>query len=88
MSRHFHNIHNVETGYGAHPALYPVGNGGPFPGAREVGHSSPPSADVMKGGAIPPIPVHFHGTETTFTFTLLDRWRPVVLENVIVPHMS
>jgi hypothetical protein len=43
--------HNVcfQTGSGAHPASYPMGTGGPFPGGkarpgRDADHSPPPSA--------------------------------------------
>jgi hypothetical protein len=42
--------HRVQTGSRAHPASYPMGTGGSFPGekwpGREAVHSSPPSADV------------------------------------------
>jgi hypothetical protein len=42
----------VQTGSGAHPASYPVGTGGPFPGGkarpgRDADHS-PPSRDDFK----------------------------------------
>jgi hypothetical protein len=41
----------VQTGSGAHPASYPVGTGGPFPGGkarpgRDADHSPPSSAKV------------------------------------------
>jgi hypothetical protein len=41
----------VQTGSGAHPASYPMGTGGPFPGAiarpeRDADHSPPSSAEV------------------------------------------
>jgi hypothetical protein len=41
----------VQTSSGAHPASYPVGTGGPFPGVkarsgRDADHSSPSSAEV------------------------------------------
>jgi hypothetical protein len=41
----------VQTGSGAHPASYPMGTGGPFPGGkarrgRDADHSSPSSAEV------------------------------------------
>jgi hypothetical protein len=43
----------VQTGYGAHPASYPIGTGGPFPGGkarpgRDADHSPPSSAEVKK----------------------------------------
>jgi hypothetical protein len=42
----------VRTGSGAHPASYPMGTGGPFPGGkarpgRDADHS-PPSSTVVK----------------------------------------
>jgi hypothetical protein len=41
----------VQTGSGAHPASYPMGTGGPFPGGkarpgRDADYSSPSSAEV------------------------------------------
>jgi hypothetical protein len=41
----------VQTGSGAHPAFYPVGTGGSFPGGkarpgRDADHSHPSSAEV------------------------------------------
>jgi hypothetical protein len=41
----------VQTGSEAHPASYPMGTGGPFPGTkarpgREADHSPPSSAEV------------------------------------------
>jgi hypothetical protein len=41
----------VQTGSGAHPASYPMGTGGPFPGGkarpgRDADHSPPSSAEV------------------------------------------
>jgi hypothetical protein len=41
----------VQTGSEAHPASYPVGTGGPFPGdkarpGRDADHSPPSSAEV------------------------------------------
>jgi hypothetical protein len=30
-------LHSVQTGSGAHPASYPMGTGGSFPGCKEVG---------------------------------------------------
>jgi hypothetical protein len=42
--------HRVETGSGTHPASYPVGARGSFPGGKaagpEAGHKPPSSADV------------------------------------------
>jgi hypothetical protein len=44
----------VQTGFGAQPASYPLGTGGPFPGhkarpGRDADHSPPSSAKVMNG---------------------------------------
>jgi hypothetical protein len=41
----------IHTGSGAHPASYPMGTGGPFPGGkarpgRDANHSPPSSAEV------------------------------------------
>jgi hypothetical protein len=37
----------VQTGSGAHPASYPIGTGGSFPGGkRDADHSPPSSAQV------------------------------------------
>jgi hypothetical protein len=41
----------IQTGSGAHPAYYPMGTGGPFPGGkarpgRDADHSPPSSAEV------------------------------------------
>jgi hypothetical protein len=55
---------------GAHPASYPVGIGGgggrgrfpPGYSSRGVKLTTPPSsAEVKKGGAIPPLPICLHG---------------------------
>jgi hypothetical protein len=56
----------VQTGSGAHPASYPVGNRGSFLGVkrprREADHSPPPTAEVKKNEWIytstPPIRLH------------------------------
>jgi hypothetical protein len=50
-------LQNVRSGSGAHPASYPMGTGGSIPGPRRESDDSPPSsADVKRGGAIPPLP--------------------------------
>jgi hypothetical protein len=53
-------LHGVQTDSEAHPAPYPMGTGGSFPGVqrpgREASHSPPSSAEVKKGGDIPPLP--------------------------------
>jgi hypothetical protein len=41
----FSLLHVVRTGFGAHPAAYPMGIGGCFPGP-EADHSPPSSAEV------------------------------------------
>jgi hypothetical protein len=44
--------YHVQNGSGAHPASYPIGTGGSFPGGkrpgREADHSSPSSAEVKE----------------------------------------
>jgi hypothetical protein len=53
-------LHSVQTGPEAHPASYPMGTGGSFPGVkqqgREADHSPPCNAEVENGEAIPPLP--------------------------------
>jgi hypothetical protein len=36
----FSLLHSVQTGSGAHPASYPMGTGGSFPGGKAVGARS------------------------------------------------
>jgi hypothetical protein len=44
--------HRVQTGSGAHPTSYPMGNGGSFPGVmrlgREADYSPPSNAEVKE----------------------------------------
>jgi hypothetical protein len=48
----FSLLHVVQTGSGAHPASYPMGTGGSFPGVkrqgREADHSPSTSAEVKE----------------------------------------
>jgi hypothetical protein len=50
----FSLLHVIQTGSGAHPASYPMGTGGSFPGREvkqqgcEADHSPPASAEVRK----------------------------------------
>jgi hypothetical protein len=51
-AKDFFSILCVQTGYGAHPASYTMGTGGPFPGGkarpgRDADHSPPSSAEVV-----------------------------------------
>jgi hypothetical protein len=48
-------LHRAQTGYGAHPVSYPMSTGGSVSGGK-ADHSPPSSAEVKKGGAIPPLP--------------------------------
>jgi hypothetical protein len=48
-------LHSIQTSSGAHPASYPMGTRGEFPGG-EADYSPTSSAEVKKGGAIPPLP--------------------------------
>jgi hypothetical protein len=68
----------VQTGFGAHPASYPMGTGGPFPGAKarlgkDADHSPPSTAEGPRA---------FLGTETRGKILRLCRisslYRPVV----------
>jgi hypothetical protein len=51
----FSVVHNI--GCGAHPTPYPVGTRGNFPEVKKPGregdHSSPSSAEVKNGAAVP-----------------------------------
>jgi hypothetical protein len=71
--QHFSLLHSVETDSGAYPASYPVGTGAISPGAkrqgREADHLSLSSAEVKKGGAIPPL---HHIKHRDFTFNFYD----------------
>jgi hypothetical protein len=53
-------LHSIQTGSGFHPASYPVGTGGSFPGVKrprlEADHSSSFSAEVNNGGAMTSLP--------------------------------
>jgi hypothetical protein len=51
-AKDFFSILCIQTGSGAHPASYPVGTGGPFPGGKarlgcDADHSPPSSAEVV-----------------------------------------
>jgi hypothetical protein len=59
-ARKFSLFHLVQTGFGAHPASYPMGAGNLSPG-REDKLSPIPSAEVKDGGYIPPLPMHLFG---------------------------
>jgi hypothetical protein len=56
----FSLLHAVQTDSGAHPSSYPIGSGALSPvimrPGRKAEHSPPSSAQVTKGGAIPPLP--------------------------------
>jgi hypothetical protein len=50
--------HHVQTGSGAHPASYPMGTGGSFPGDKAAGAKGSPLHPVPASkmrGAIPPL---------------------------------
>jgi hypothetical protein len=48
--------HRVHNGSGVHPASYPTGNGGSFPGGKAAGAWSWPLVPRSMRGAIPPLP--------------------------------
>jgi hypothetical protein len=56
----FSLLNSVQIGSGAHPASYPEGTAGCFPGGQLLGSEAdqlPPfSAEVKNSGAIPPLP--------------------------------
>jgi hypothetical protein len=51
--------HSIQAGCGPHPASYPMDTGASSPEVKRPGsdadHSSPSSAEVKNGGAIPPL---------------------------------
>jgi hypothetical protein len=53
-----------ETGSEIHQVSYSMGTGGSSPGierpGREADHSLPPTTEVKKAGAIPPLPILLH----------------------------
>jgi hypothetical protein len=52
-------LHSLQTGSGAHLDSYAIGSGGDFTGVERKGseadHSPLSTAEVKKGGAIPPL---------------------------------
>jgi hypothetical protein len=82
----FSLLHRVQIGSRAHPASYPIGTGGSFPGGKTLGleanHSPPFSAKVKHGGAITSLPhtsslrgaqLIKHGDNFTFFMIYLSR---------------
>jgi hypothetical protein len=64
---HFILLHSVQTYTGAHPASFPMGSGGPFPGGGDASGArswllASSKAEVKNVGAVlPPPPIHLHG---------------------------
>jgi hypothetical protein len=54
--------HRVQNGSGAHPASYPMGTGGSFPGVKQPGceadHSPPSNAEVKNAWSYTSNPQH------------------------------
>jgi hypothetical protein len=54
----------VQTGSGAHPASYPIGFGGPFPGDKTIGSVKLATYHLVQrprmNGAIPPLRHNFY----------------------------
>jgi len=63
--RIFPLLHHIQVGSDAHPASYPMGTGGSYPGVKRLGceadHSPPFSAKVKMRGAVSPLPLSLHG---------------------------
>jgi hypothetical protein len=63
VGQDFSHLHIVQTGSGAHPAFYPMGTGGSFPGG-EADHSPPTSSEIKNTGIYTstptPTPPHFN----------------------------
>jgi hypothetical protein len=52
----FSLFYSVLIGRGTHPAYYPMGTEGSFPGSKVTEtHSRPSTSEVKNGGAIPPL---------------------------------
>jgi hypothetical protein len=60
QGQYFSALHVIQTGSGAHPAYYPMGTGGDFPGLKRPGseadRSPPSSTEIKNGAAISPSP--------------------------------
>jgi hypothetical protein len=77
----FSLLYSVQTGTGAHPASYPIGNPGVNRPGCEADHSPPSTAEIKNCGATPPLShtsyslvIHQLRTGTTlpfFTFTFI-----------------
>jgi hypothetical protein len=84
--------HRVQTGSGAHKTLVKWELGALSPGvkwpAREADQSPPCSAELKKGGAIPPLPrmSSWHSTyliKHRHNFTFLMLWTPEIFYSII-----
>jgi hypothetical protein len=83
--------HRVQNGSGFHPASYPMGTRGSFPGVKRPGreddHSLPSSAEVKNAWAIPPLSqcvfmawcLVKHRDNFAFTFTSMEHWSVGIL---------
>jgi hypothetical protein len=76
-ARNFSPHHRVQTGPGAHPASYPMGTTGSFPGVklpvRESDHSPPSSAEVKNAWSYTSIhPIRLHGVMLSYKPNYLD----------------
>jgi hypothetical protein len=62
-ARNFYLHHRVQNGSGAHPASYPMGTRGSFPGVklpgREADHSPPSSAEIKNARSYASTPQYF-----------------------------
>jgi hypothetical protein len=54
-ARDFSLLYSIQTDSWTHPASYPIGTRGSFPGG-EADHIPPSSAELKNGGAMPPLP--------------------------------
>jgi hypothetical protein len=69
----------VQTGSGAHPASYPMGTGGSFPGGkarpgRDADHSPPSCAEVKGTGRQGSERARERATKKDRTYVLLSNW--------------
>jgi hypothetical protein len=84
--------HRVQNGSGAHPASYPMGTNGSFPGGKAAGAWSSPLTNYYRrqrmGGTIPPLPStpprRGAQLKRRDKFILTLPWNRMLLKKVIV----
>jgi hypothetical protein len=87
--------HRVQNGSGAHPASYPMGTRGSFPGVKRPGREadhSPPSAEVKNAWSYTATPpVGLHGVVLSYTqgqlylYPFFLNWLLQSLSDLVLP---